>query len=144
MQRIAIDVRQERERANMRIRHRLEDGPSEPVPAAELEALEAIVSLTAPEDRPAAAALGVALPEARAFPQSLTRHGNRRSPLRLGASGLPQRGNGATGGAPQGKTFPSQLLCSSALSEVGANCPRGPQQSDRILFQPPNGENHSS
>jgi hypothetical protein len=72
MRRIAIDVRQERERATMRIRHRLEDELSELVPAADLEALQSVVSLMVPEDRPAAAALGVALPESRVFPQSLT------------------------------------------------------------------------
>lgn len=72
MRRIAIDVRQERERATMRIRHRLEDELSELVPAAELEALQAVVSLMVPEDRPVVATLGVALPESRVFPQSLT------------------------------------------------------------------------
>ncbi len=72
MRRIAIDVRQERERATMRIRHRLEDELSELVPAAELQELQTVVSLMVPEDRPATAALGEALPQARPFPQSLT------------------------------------------------------------------------
>jgi len=73
MRRIAIDVRQERERATMRIRHRLEDELSELVPSAEFIALQDVVSLIMPEGSPAAAAaLGMQSPETRPLPQSLT------------------------------------------------------------------------
>lgn len=72
LRRLAIDIRQEREKATMRIRHRLEDELSEMLPDAELGLLQQIVGMMIPEDQSVPATLGFGPAAARPLPGALT------------------------------------------------------------------------
>ena len=72
LRRLAIDIRQEREKATMRIRHRLEDELSEMLPDEELGILQQIVGMMIPEGHSVPATLGFGVAAPRSVPNMLT------------------------------------------------------------------------
>lgn len=72
LRRISIDMRQEREKTMLRIRHRLEDELAEMLPASDLAALQSAVSMILPDDQSMIGSLGFAPTPSLAAPSALT------------------------------------------------------------------------
>ncbi|WP_420607423.1 hypothetical protein [Novosphingopyxis sp.] len=72
LRRISIDMRQEREKTMLRIRHRLEDELSEILPTSDLAALQSAVSLILPDDSSMIGSLGFAATPSPSAPGALT------------------------------------------------------------------------